>query len=83
MTNVLRRISAGDQTNEPGAPLAGHRGAQRLSDDARAEIVEAFRLGVKIRVLAERYSVSESCVKRMLRRSGVGRRQRRGHKAGA
>lgn len=73
--DVLRRIDEQDKTDEPGVRITGGPtiGTRRLGQAEREAIVEAFRQGAKIRVLAERYGVSESCVKTTLWRNGVGR----------
>jgi len=76
--NVLRRIDERDQTDEPELTITGGPaiGARRLTQAEREAIVEAFRQGVKIRLLAEGYGVTDGCIKRTLRRYDVGRRER-------
>ena len=79
MNDVLDKIKAGDQTIMPGVSSTGgcgSVGASRLCEADQAQLVESFRCGVKILDLASDYGVSESCVKRTLRRSGVGRGDR-------
>lgn len=79
MNGVLDKIKADDQTIMPGVSSTGGLdsvGASRLCEADKAALVESFRRGVRILDLASEYGVSESCVKRTLRRSGVGRRQR-------
>jgi len=43
------------------------RVVDRLGDEVARELVEARRAGAKLRELVERYEVSESSVKRLLR----------------
>ena len=43
------------------------RVVDRLGDEVVRELVEARRAGAKLRELVERYEVSESSVKRLLR----------------
>jgi transposase-like protein len=77
MIDVLRRIEQGDRTDEAGIFSTGEPSTtRRLTEAEREELVERFRGGTRIRILAEQYGVSESCVKRALRREGVGRYQR-------
>jgi transposase-like protein len=79
MMEILERIKNRDQTAEPGVCSVGGLGsigARRLSEADRAQIVEGFRRGVRIRELADRFGISEGCVKRTLRRHGVGGRER-------
>jgi hypothetical protein len=80
--DILRRIDQNDQTDLPGIEKRSWSEAppkvKRLSEAERAEIVESFKRGVKIRVLAGRYGVGERCIKRTLRRHGVGRKDRSG-----
>jgi len=45
------------------------RVADRLGDEVVRELVEARRAGAKLRELVERYEVSESSLKRLLRAS--------------
>jgi diketogulonate reductase-like aldo/keto reductase len=79
MNDVLDKIKADDQTIMPGVSTTGGLdsvGVSRLCGAAQAALVESFCQGVKILDLACEYGISESCVKRTLHRSGVGRRQR-------
>ncbi len=67
--DVLRRIEAGDQADEPGGVESREAGSlrpsDRLSEADVSEIVERFRAGVK---LAGEYRMSLSTVKRLLRK---------------
>jgi hypothetical protein len=76
--NVLRRIAECDKTDEPGIFRGSEpRHAQRrLSKDAQRVLIDSFRRGATVRVLAEGYGVSESYVKTTLWRNGVGRSDR-------
>lgn len=49
------------------APVVPRRVVDRLGEDAVREMIEARRAGVKLREVAERYGISESSVKRLLR----------------
>ena len=75
---VLDRIARNDQTDEPGVISTGAltTNPKRLTQEQIAEIVEAFRRGMLIRELAERYGVTEGCIKRKLHQQGVGRKDR-------
>jgi AraC-like DNA-binding protein len=53
-----------------------HRVVDRLGEQAVQQMIEERRAGVELRELAERYGISLSSVKRLLR-SDVGSRQRR------
>jgi hypothetical protein len=70
VTGVLRRVEQDDQADEAGLPFAGPRprGLATLSGDDVRQLVSSFRAGTAKRVLAERYGISESSVKRLLRR---------------
>jgi Mor family transcriptional regulator len=46
------------------------RVADRLGEEAVHEMIEARRAGAKLRELVERYQVSESSLKRLLRAGG-------------
>ena len=79
MNDVLDKIKTGDQTIMPGMTSTGGLGsvgASGLCEADQVALVESFRCGVRILELASKYGISESCVKRTLRRSGVGRRDR-------
>jgi DNA invertase Pin-like site-specific DNA recombinase len=49
------------------------RTADRLTADDEAEIVRLFMIGTAKTALAEKYGISESSVKRLLRKHGVRR----------
>jgi hypothetical protein len=73
LLEVLRRIGAGDQEDEPGGVMsqesAGRcRPSDRLSEADVRKIAERFRAGVPKHKLAAEYGMSLSTVKRMLRR---------------
>jgi hypothetical protein len=78
--DILHRIDKNDQTDLPGIERRScsenPAKVKRLSEAERAEIVESFKRGAKIRVLAGRYGVGERCIKRTLRNHGVGRNER-------
>jgi hypothetical protein len=77
MIDLLRRIQDHDRTDEPG--LSSDRAGMTrrlLSDEQRRELVDGFRRGMKIKILANKFAVSVSCVNRTLRKYGVGRRER-------
>jgi len=70
--DVLRRIEAGDQADEPGGVESREAGSlrpsDRLSEADVSEIVERFRAGVPKHKLAGEYRMSLSTVKRLLRK---------------
>jgi len=68
--DVLRRIRERDQMDEPGVKSTGGSGVarKRLSAADRKQLVERSRRGELIRVLAEHFGVTESCVKMILHR---------------
>jgi DNA-directed RNA polymerase specialized sigma24 family protein len=73
--NVQQRlIDALGERPEPDPPL---RVIDRLSADAEQAIVDAFMAGTPKWELAERYDLSLSSIKRLLKRHGASRR--RGH----
>ena len=81
LVEVVRRIEANDQTDEPGLaePHVVTDGRWSLagsltSDDLRA-LIEEYRAGVTARELAERFSVCHSTIKRLLRLNGVRKRK--------
>lgn len=49
------------------APTVPRRVVDRLGEDAVREMIEARRAGTKLRDVAERFGISESSVKRLLR----------------
>jgi DNA-directed RNA polymerase specialized sigma24 family protein len=71
--DVLDRIAAGDQTDEPGVLSTGAGGGlapvrERLGEARLAELAASRRAGASLRELAERFEVSLSSVKRLLRK---------------
>jgi phytoene/squalene synthetase len=48
-------------------PTVPRRVVDRLGEDAVLEMIEARRVGAKLRELVERYEVSESSLKRLIR----------------
>lgn len=50
--------------------------ADRLSVDGLREVVECYRDGMTARELAEKFSISHSSVKRILRRAGARKRRK-------
>jgi len=77
--SVLRRIEENDQTNEQGVHNTEGDSSTRskgLTETQSEELVESFRQGTRIGVLVEQSGVSESYVKRTLRKRSIGRRER-------
>jgi hypothetical protein len=70
VAGLLRRVEQGDQEDEPGVRLTGSlpRGLAKLDEADVRQLVGSFRAGTAKRILAERYGISESSVKRLLRR---------------
>lgn len=70
LVKVLQRIEGEDQQAEPGvqspepSPL---RGLARLSPDDVRQLAASFQTGTPKHVLAHRYGISLSTVKRLLR----------------
>lgn len=70
MVKVLRRIEEHDQKSEPGVRLprpSPPRGLARLNPDDLRQLVASFQAGTAKHVLAYRYGISLSTVKRLLR----------------
>ncbi len=71
MLGVLRRIEAGDRSEEPGGVVTRESGSPRQSDRLSEadvhEIAERFRGGVAKHRLAAEYGMSLSTMKRLLR----------------
>jgi hypothetical protein len=70
VVGVLRRIEDYDQDDEPGVRLPEPpllRGLARLGPDDVGQLVARFQAGTAKHVLAHRYGVSLSTVKRLLR----------------
>jgi hypothetical protein len=75
--NVLDRIAAGDKTDEPGVLSTSANGGlepvrERLGEAGVAELVASRRTGTPLMELAERYGISLSSVKRVLRDQASG-----------
>lgn len=71
VVKLLRRIEDHDEEAEPGLRLPESsplRGLARLSPDDVRQAVASFQAGTAKRVLAHRYRVSLSTVKRLPRR---------------
>jgi hypothetical protein len=71
---VLEWIDISDQADEPGVCSTGRGGGQtplrkRLTEAEMAELVASFRAGTPKYVLAERYGISPSSVKRILKQA--------------
>ena len=76
---VLQRIEENDQADVPGVHNTESKSVTRskgLTEAQTEQLVECFRQGTQIKKLVEQYGVSESYVKRALRKNGVGRRER-------
>jgi hypothetical protein len=72
VVKVLRRIEDYDQADDPGVRLPQPtplRGLARLNPDNVRQLVASFRTGTPKHVLAHRYGVSLSTIKRLLRSS--------------
>jgi hypothetical protein len=74
MIDVVRRIEASDQQNEPSVCSTGRGGGlrpvrERLTVADLAELVASHRSGTRLQELALRYEISMSSVKRILRRA--------------
>lgn len=80
LVDVVRRIRENDQSEEPGLSephrvVSGpHKLTERLAVDDPQEIAELYRNGTTARELAEKFSISRSSIKRILRKYGVRRR---------
>ncbi|MGH3710198.1 MAG: helix-turn-helix domain-containing protein [Pseudonocardiaceae bacterium] len=59
--------------------IRSRRLRDRLSPDDVQDMIELYRLGSTARQVAEKFDVSLSSVKRLLRQHGVGREGRRHH----
>jgi hypothetical protein len=73
LVDVLGRIEAGDQDDEPGVHSTRRGGrlapvSERLGEGAIREMVEKFRTGVPKGRLVEEFGISMSSVKRVIRR---------------
>lgn len=75
--NVLRRIGEQDQTDEPGVVSTGRGGRdvtsvrERLGEGGVQALVASRRAGATMRELVERYGISESSVKRLVKKARV------------
>jgi hypothetical protein len=70
VVKVLRRIEDDDQNDEPGVRLPEPpplRGLARLSPDDVRPLIASFRVGTPEHVLAHRYEISLSTVRRLVR----------------
>jgi hypothetical protein len=80
LVDVVRRIEANDQANEPGLDECHVRSdgpltvAGRLGPESIQEMIKLYRDGAMAVELAARFSVSLSSIKRILRASGVRKR---------
>lgn len=83
---LLERLRTGDQTAAPGLPAATLRPTpdpsrrkvvDRLPEGTIAAMVKRFRAGATIQALANEYGISESSIKRLLRKYGVHRHRQR------
>lgn len=73
MIDVTRRVGENDQTDEPGVSPTGPGGGhvpvrQRLNGAELAALIADRRAGMTIPQLVDRYGISRSSVKRVLRR---------------
>lgn len=84
LRNAREAVPSQSEDDEP--ELGGRRQANgrrwavahRLTAKDVQAVVNGYRAGKTTRELAERFAISESSVKRLLRRAGCGRRGRRG-----
>lgn len=71
--NVLKRIKDSDQTITPGVVSTGRGGRDvravrdRLGENGVQSLIASRRAGATMRQLVERYGISESSVKRVLK----------------
>ena len=77
LSDVVKRIDADDQTDEPGVQSTGTGTGltpvrQRVDVDP-AKLIESFRAGTLIRELATKYGIGSTTVKSILREAGVQR----------
>jgi DNA-directed RNA polymerase specialized sigma24 family protein len=78
LRNASEAVLAPDEEHEPdlgGEHRANKRRwalAHRLAPGDREAMVDGYRAGATARELAERFSISESSVKRMCRQAGAG-----------
>ncbi|WP_199042980.1 hypothetical protein [Glycomyces salinus] len=64
---LTRPVKNLDPAPSPQSTVTAWALNRRLSDDVRSAIVTAYREGVRQQVLADRYEVSLSSIKRLLR----------------
>lgn len=55
---------------------SGWRVTDRLPADGLSEVVRCYRSGMTARELAEKFSISHSSIKRILRRAGARKRRK-------
>jgi hypothetical protein len=85
LVDVLQLIEAGDTSGLPGEVTGRSRGdvadrgklADRLGEDGIAKLIAEYLAGESSRVLAERYGISQSGVKKLLIRRRVRRKKAR------
>lgn len=76
MGTASRGVGLQADPNPPaGWPHEQPQGRVRLGEERLAELVEDRKAGMQMGKLAQRYGISESSVKRLLRAHGVSRRQ--------
>jgi len=68
VTNAL--VKHGVQMR-PGGPYQGHRGARAFTDAQAQEAVELFKAGFNGMRIAEHFGVSDTTVRKSLKRSGI------------
>ena len=75
LSRVLERAADGDRSNLVGvvdrAPRPPRLAQDRLTSEDVDELIAAFKAGTPQHVLAERYSLGETTVQRLLRARGV------------
>jgi DNA-directed RNA polymerase specialized sigma24 family protein len=82
LRHARQAVMDSDEDDEPelGGELRTNarrwRLADRLTIDAPSKIIESYRAGMTAVELAERFSISPSSVKRILRRAGVRKRRK-------
>jgi hypothetical protein len=88
LLELLKRLRTGDQAAAPGLSAAllrptpdpsRRKVVDRLPEGAIPAMVERFRAGATVAAVADEYGISESSLKRILRKHGVHRYRRRPH----
>jgi DNA-binding NarL/FixJ family response regulator len=80
LLDVLQRIKANDQTDEPGIGVCtptepGRRIQDRMTDQQVMEIIDCYRSGLTRKEVAAKFDVPERTVKYIMRKHGVRKRK--------